>query len=201
MLNRLAMVDSITILHPFDKVIITERLIMRRLKETDDGDMFEYTSIAEVSKYLSWEPHTDISQATKYIKSIIDQYSVLNSYTWAIELKEIHKFIGIVRAFDISNNNKRLELSYILNPSYQGKGLAMEAIRAVIDFCFKELGLNRIQARCTPDNDASRKLIQRLGMIYEGTLRGFWVNKGIVTDAAIFGITKYDYLDSNRINK
>jgi [ribosomal protein S5]-alanine N-acetyltransferase len=187
------MVEAVINQNRFDKVLITNRLSLRRIKESDAGDMFEYTSNPEVSRFLSWEPHSEIAQTRSYIAKLIEDYSLNNCYAWAIELTEINKFIGIVRIFDVSFANKRGELSYILNPFFQGKGLVVEAIKAVIEFCFTKVELNRIQARCTPDNYSSERVTQKIGMRYEGTLKEFWVNKGVFADAKIFALTASDY--------
>lgn len=190
------MVELPNIQNPFDKKLNTTRLELRRIRESDDRDMFEYTSNPSISKFLSWSPHTEIAQTQRYISSLLEEYSSIHSYAWALELKELNKFIGIVRIFDISFGNKRGELSYILNPSFQGKGLITEAIKSVLKFCFKEIGLNRIQAKCTSDNYASEKVIRNVGMSFEGTLKEFWINKGIRTDAKSYALTYSDYISS-----
>jgi [ribosomal protein S5]-alanine N-acetyltransferase len=187
------MVKTVNSQNPFNINLRTKRLNLRRVKESDDRDMFEYTSNPDVSRFLSWDPHIQITQTQEYIARLIEDYNLNNCYAWAIELSEIGKFIGIVRIFDVSFANKRGELSYILNPVFQGKGLIVEAIKVVIEFCFIEVDLNRIQARCTPDNYSSERVIQKVGMAYEGTLREFWVNKGVFADAKIFALTATDY--------
>jgi ribosomal-protein-alanine N-acetyltransferase len=180
--------------NPFDVHLRTARLLLRRVKESDDKDMFEYTGNHDVTKFLSWNPHTDIAQTKEYIDHLILEYDMLDRYAWAIEKCDSSKFIGIVRIFDLSFANKRVELSYILNPAFQGKGIALVAIRAVIEFCFDKVGLNRIQAKCTPDNFPSERVIQRLGMSYEGTLKEFWINKGISADAKLYALLAANYV-------
>lgn len=172
----------------FDKEITTDRLILRRLHPKDAYDMFEYTSIEEVTRHLSWHPHTDINQAVSYIKTITHEYeNSINCFTWGIVIKSEEKLIGSIRAFDASFHNKRIELSYILNPVFQGRGYITEALLSVIDFC-KKSGFNRIQAKCTLKNLASEKVMLKLGMQYEGTMKGYWINKGIIRDAKSFAL-------------
>ena len=67
--------------------------------------------------------------------------------------------------------NKRVEIGYIIDPAHQRKGIATEAVSAMLDFCFGELGLHRVQAFTHPDNTASRKLVEKLGFRHEGLLR------------------------------
>ena len=177
----------------FDVRLETNRLLLRKLIESDVSDMYEYTSNPQVSRYLSWNPHTDIKQTENYIKSVISEYDFANSYVWALDLKEVHKLIGVVRIFDVCYSNKRGEISYIMNPKFQGKGLMIEAIVTVVDFCFNKLKFNRIQARCTTDNLSSEHVMQKIGMKYEGTLKDYWINKGSPADAKFYALTAKNY--------
>ena len=72
--------------------------------------------------------------------------------------------------FDYSNNSA--EIGYVINPEFRGRGIAGEAARRVIRFGFDELGLNRIEAKYMDGNVASRKVMEKIGMKYEGTMRG-----------------------------
>ena len=168
----------------------TDRLLLRKLKMTDVHDMFEYTSRTEVTKYLSWNPHTNIEQTKNFIKNTLPEYEGNKSYPYAIELLDTHKFIGVLRAYDIDLGNKHCEISYILNPAYQNNGYMVEAINAFIKYGFNELGLIRIQAKCMIENESSEKLMKRLGLEFEGILQKCWIYKGTVYDAKLFAITK-----------
>lgn len=64
-----------------------------------------------------------------------------------------------------------MELAYAIAEEYWGKGLVAEAAQAVIDYCFKEFSLKRIQARCKTENKASARVMEKVGMAYEGTLK------------------------------
>ena len=64
-----------------------------------------------------------------------------------------------------------MELAYAIGEEYWGKGLVAEASSAVMDYCFKEFGLKRIQARCKLENEASRRVMEKVGMAFEGTLK------------------------------
>jgi len=176
--------------NPLNIMLSTERLILRKLKMDDAQDMFEYTGYAEVTKFLSWNEHKSIEQTKLFIKNTLTEYEGLKSYPYAIELKSTHKFIGVLRAYDIDYGNKHCEISYILNPNYQGQGLMVEAINAFVSHCFNELGFIRIQAKCMVDNESSQKLMKRVGMEFEGILKNNWIYKGKILDAKLFAITK-----------
>lgn len=173
------------------KSIQTERLLLRPITISDANDMFEYTSLDDSNKYLSWNAHTDIEQTINFIKEVELKYQTSKTeYSWGIELVTEKKLIGVVKLFEISHNNKRAEVSYILNPKFQGKGYVNEAINAVIDLAFSKLAFTRIQARCSNDNVASEKVMQKSGMNFEGLLKKYWILKGEYKDVVLYAITK-----------
>lgn len=174
--------------NPFNLTLITERLLLRKLSMNDVQDMFEYTSSSGVAKYLSWNEHRDIEQAQLFIKSSLMEYEGLKSYPYAIELKSTHKFIGVLRAYDIDYSNKHCEISYILNPAFQSLGYMEEAVNVFISHCFHKVGFNRIQAKCMLENESSQKLMKRVGMEFEGILKNYWIYKGKTVDAQLFAI-------------
>lgn len=171
--------------------IITERLILRPLTLEDTQDMFAYTSRPDATRFLSWHPHSHIEQTESFLKTVIATYGQVHTeFSWAIELKDKSKMIGVIKLFDINKNNKRAEVSYILNADYQGQGYLNEAIISVIDFAFKHMQLIRVQARCTTDNLASEKVMQKAGMLREGVLKKYWILKGETKDVVLYAITQ-----------
>jgi ribosomal-protein-alanine N-acetyltransferase len=90
----------------------------------------------------------------------------------------------------IDNENNVGELGYVLNPKLWGLGIAVEAGQAIIGFGFNELGLNRIEAKYIVGNTASRRVMEKLGMKYEGTMRSSMLIKGIYRDIGICSILK-----------
>lgn len=174
-----------------NNILFAERLKLRPLAIADAQDMFEYTSKDESTKYLSWNAHKNIKQTVAFLKEVESKYGHVHSeFSWAIELMKTGKMIGVVKLFEISSASKRAEVSYILNSDFQGKGYINEAIAAVIDFCFNEMEFIRVQARCSTDNLASEKVMQKAGMTFEGVLKKYWTLKGEVKDVALYAITK-----------
>jgi len=175
----------------FDKNIKTERLLLRKLTIQDSNDMFEFTSNENCITYLSWEAHKEKDQALKFIKNTLLEYeSRKTRFTWGIELISENKLIGVISIFDISYTNKRVEVSYILNPDYQSKGYMKETLNLLIHFIFNQTDFRRIQARCSEDNISSEKLMKSVSMQFEGKLREFWNIKGLFKDVLIYSIIK-----------
>ena len=97
-------------------------------------------------------------------------------------MNDTGKVIGTCGFTKIDPVNRMGEIGYVLNPQYHGKGLASEAAGAVMSFGFERLGLHRIEAKFMQGNDASRAVMERLGMRFEGFERdSVFVKGGYVT--------------------
>lgn len=181
-------------MNPFNKRIGTERLILRQLSLNDTDDMYEFTSSSLVTQHLEWKHHTEKSQPKKFIMTTINKYKTdQTSYTWGIELINEHKLIGVIRIYDFLKSYRRAEISYVLNPLFQGKGYMYEALNAVISYCFETLNLKRIQGKCSTQNIKSTRLMENVGMKREGIMRQFFIINGSVQDALLLSIIDQDY--------
>ncbi len=152
-------------------IIETERLILRDIRISDIDDMFEYASHDIITQYVLWDTHLSTNDTMVFINLTIKAYKKGNHFDWGIELKSNGKFIGTAGFPNMDIKNRNSELGFVVSQDYCGQGIATEAAKAVLGFGFKELKLHRIWARHFQDNKASKKVIQKLGMIYEGTMR------------------------------
>lgn len=146
-----------------DASIGTDRLVLRHLRMADAADMFEYASNPDVCQYLSWGPYTSIDQASSWIDAKLSKANPTD-VLFGVEERASGKLIGVVRAYNIDSPVDSAEVSYILNPAYQGKGYMTEAVRSVISLCFDTLGLSSVVAYCVEENTSSSGLMQRIGM-------------------------------------
>lgn len=151
----------------------TARLVLRPIALTDSNSIFEYAKNSNVSKFTLWEPHLTLEDSLDYIKNyILPYYAEGVPEPFGITLKEQpEKVIGTVGCFWTSKQSKAMELAYALSEQHWGKGLVAEAAQTVSDYCFKEFSLKRIQARCKTENIASARVMQKIGMSFEGTLK------------------------------
>ena len=166
----------------------TERLLLRRIKPADARDMFEYASRPDVTKYLLWSPHPDIEHTRQYIDYLQTRYDAGDFYDWALVLKNGGKMIGTCGFVNFDLQNNSAEIGYVLNPAYCGYGYATEAAAAVIQFGFLRLKLHRIQAKYMAGNLASRRVMEKLGMAEEGTLRDAYFVNGTYRTVTQFSI-------------
>jgi ribosomal-protein-alanine N-acetyltransferase len=172
----------------------TERLILRKLRLEDAKDLFEYASDPEITKYVTWEPHKSIEDSINLIKFTHERYEKREGIIWGIVYKENNKVIGTC---DISPVTKhfRAEIAYALSRDYWGKGLMTEAVKEVIRFGFEKMNLNRIQAMCIPENIDSYRVMEKVGMKYEGVIREYIYIKGKFQDLKLYSIVRREYFD------
>lgn len=167
----------------------TERLRLRKLKIEDADAMYTYASNDDVTKYVLWDSHTSLEQTKQFIQFMIDKYDQGN-YAWAVTLKDSDAFIGTIDYVMLNESERIGEIGYALSHLYWGKGYMSEAAKAILHFGFTELQLERIQARCFAENVGSERVMQKAGMVYEGTMRKAKLCKGTYYDLKIYSILR-----------
>ena len=154
---------------PFDQNVVleTKRLIIRYMNENDTHAIFlNINSDKEVLKYFVdryVEKEEDMT-LDKVIKFCLDN----QRYFFAIELKETHEVIGMILqcsgASEVFNTS---EIGYAIGKKYWNQGYATEALKVMIDFIFS-IGVNKVVVSHIVGNDASKRVIEKCGLIYEG---------------------------------
>jgi [ribosomal protein S5]-alanine N-acetyltransferase len=167
--------------------IETERLILRKITLDDAEDMYLYASNEEVTRYVTWNTHSSLSDTIEFINTFLTQYDA----PWGIELKENGKFIGTVHFVWWQPEHNSAEIGYVLSKEYWGKGLITEAAMAIISFGFESMNLVRIQARCFLENKGSERVMEKLGMSFEGISRKVMYVKGEHKDLKVYSILKF----------
>ena len=146
----------------------TERLILRRYKKEDLQDLFECLSDKDVVEYEPYKTMT-FDEAKENLEWRIGTEEMI-----AVELKSSHKMIGNV--YLGKRDFEALEIGYVFNRNYWGKGYAVESCKALIQQAFSN-GIHRIYAECDPLNENSWKLLESLGLRREAHFRKnvyFW---------------------------
>jgi [ribosomal protein S5]-alanine N-acetyltransferase len=147
--------------------ISTPRLRLRALRSDDSFAVHAYAFDPDVARYLPWRP-LGTGGFAKGLINVMTQPDFLN---WAITAPPGDLAIGMVFLHSFSSQHRKAEIAFSLAKSHWRQGLATEAARAVLRFAFRELGLNRVEALCMPENEASMGVIEKLGMKCEGTMR------------------------------
>ena len=154
----------------------TPRLILRRLTLADAEPMYRnWASDPGVTKFLTWPTHSSV-EVTKQI----------------LVVKDENALIGTITAVKTDDEIKAAEIGYCVGRNWWHKGYTSEALGAVIDFLFDEVGLNRIAARHDVNNPNSGGVMKKCGMQFEGIMREGAKNNGGLCDIANYAILKKD---------
>ena len=176
--------------------IETERLILRRFRYTDDDVMLKYwISDPKIqSLYLYSEPVYRTKQEVKeLLDKYIHSYEKNDFYRWAIILKKADECIGQIAYFLVDNNNHFAEIEYCIGSLFQRKGFATEATKAVIQYGFDKINLHKVQICHKSINLPSRKVIEKCGLTYEGTLRDFFYQDGKYIDRLYYSMLRDEF--------
>jgi RimJ/RimL family protein N-acetyltransferase len=196
-----------------DLVIDTTRLRLRPVAQADAPALFAIFSDPVVMRYWSTPPWTAPTQAEEMVRRESAGAAAGSSVRLAVlvpagaedgagagagagtgvaQAGPPEELIGTVSLFALDLGNRRAEIGYALHRSAWGHGYAAEAVTGVVDHAFGELGLNRLEADIDPRNEASARLLERLGFRREGLLRERWIVAGEVSDSALYGLLRSD---------
>lgn len=148
------------------------RLYLREFAKDDWPAVHKYASQEQVSRNQTWGPNT-IEETMEFIKEVLadSRKKPRTRYIFAIVLKDQDELIGAVEINIRSVVNQSGEIGYIINPDHWGRGIAPEAAALLIEYGFSRLKLHRIYATCAPDNKGSQRVLEKLGMSFEGRMR------------------------------
>ena len=168
--------------------IATDRLVLRRFSGDDAEVLAAYRSDPDVARFQSWAAPYGVDAARK----LIDAQSLLDGPTrgeWIqIAIERDAELVGDV-AVELSADGRTATIGYTIAPPHQGRGLATEAVGAVVNRLFDELAVDRVQASLDPRNDASARVVARLGFVHEGTAVASVLHQGEWTDDARYALT------------
>ena len=174
--------------------IETENLLLRPFKYSDADTMLQYWIADENIQTMYSEPvyktHDEvISLLNKYISS----YERDDYYRWAVIDKEGHGCIGQISFFLVDSRNHFAEIEYCIGSAFQRRGFATEATKALIQFGFDRIGLHKIQICTKVINVPSKKVIEKCGFTYEGTLRDYFYHNERYTGRMYYSMLRDEY--------
>ena len=169
----------------------TDRLILRKFVIEDAEAMYKnWASDEEVTKYMTWAAHLNVDVSRSVIMDWVDSYSDEN-YLWAIVPKDNgDEPIGSIAVVDMKEEVSMAHIGYCIGKAWWHKGFMSEALKAVMDFLFDVVDVQRIESRHDPRNPNSGKVMKKCGMKYEGTLRCSDKNNQGICDACYYGLLK-----------
>ena len=150
--------------------LYTERLVLRQMTMNDAPQILVLRSDERILRYLIISKCLNEEEAMQFIDKINKSVSRSESYYWGIAQKnEEGKLIGTICIWNISEENSRAEIGFVLHPDWQGTGLMNEAVKTVLDFVFDKLRIHSIEAEVHPGNLASKKLLKKQGFVKDAS--------------------------------
>lgn len=168
------------------------RVRLRAVREADEPDLLAVFGDAGHLRYWSHGPLADAAAARRYREAIEAGTRERTFFQWGVTEPPSDRVVGTVTLADWHRENRRAEVGFILRPDRVGRGLASDAVGAVLRFAVAEMGLHRVEADVDPDNAGSIRLLERLGFVYEGRLRERWFTFGTWKDSLFYGLLAAD---------
>ena len=129
--------------HPIE----TERLLLRQLQMEDVYEYYERLfGDGDVARYMCFEPHQDISESLESLQQKLDRYEEGNFYCWGVSPKGEEGLMGLVELTDLEESRDSCSFLCMLDCSYWNQGYGTEVMKAVFNFAFEELEVQRIAA-------------------------------------------------------
>ncbi len=175
--------------HKGTRPLETPRLLLRPFRESDAGAMFRnWASDPEVTRYLTWPAHRTQEDSRRIARLWQEQSDDPRVYQWAVVLKSIGEPIGGLSVVRMNENVSAMELGWCIGRRWWGQGLMPEAARAVADYLFGQVGVLRLAACHDSENGKSGRVMQKLGMVREGTLRRHGRNNRGIVDEVVYSV-------------
>lgn len=174
-------------IHKGTKVLESDRLILRRIKESDAEEIYNGFVNQEEFLYYTNKKKITLEEEKKSLIGIDEKYKKDNYYNWVITLKEDNKIIGAIN-LRLEDINETVEFNYAIDNRYTNKGYMTEALNLVKDYCLKELKINRFQGGCVIENLKSKRVMEKCGMTLEGTIRNYIILSDGYHDMYMFSI-------------
>jgi ribosomal-protein-serine acetyltransferase len=158
--------------YPSPEIIVSDNLTIKLLRQESAGIVFEAIDLYRL-QLRTWLPFVDntrkVEDTEAFINSVLSASGQKRDVIYEIWYDNL--FAGIIAIKEIDEWNKRAELGYWLIPTFEGQGIMTACCKAIINFSFTKLGLNRIQIKAGLGNAHSSRIPERLGFKLEGIER------------------------------
>ena len=175
--------------------LATDRLRLRPLTAADTEAVLAVFSDLVVTRYLDRLPMTTLADAVAGIERAAQEFEDGRALRLGIVFPDDDRVIGTVSLLHIDWASRRAEVGYGLAQAYWHRGLAAEAVTAILDYGFNTLGFHRIEAELDPRNQASADLLLRHGFVREGLLRDRCIVGDEISDSLIMGLLQREWRD------
>lgn len=177
----------------------TNRLVLRELKIVDLLFTHHLNALPEIDRFnTSGIPANEDVSNLQLIQWISHQVEIpRTSYILGIELATSNELIGLIALVFGKPNYNTAEVWYKTLPNYWNKGYTTEAMQQLLKFGFAELKLHRIEAGCAVENNASIRVLEKVGLQREGRKRKILPIRNEWKDNFFYAILEEDYFQAN----
>lgn len=176
-----------------DTAIQSARLVLRLVRDEDLPQLLEMNADDSVTRYLPYESWRGMDDARAWMGRAQARLAAGEAWQFVIALRGSGQLVGSFLLFHFDIPNGRAEIGYLLGRAHWGAGYMQEAAAAMVDYAFGTAGLRRLEAEIDPRNEASARLLERVGFVKEGHLRERWATKGEVSDSGLYGLLRSDW--------
>jgi len=169
-----------------------DRLLFRKILLSDAKDILLIRSNDDVMRYMDVDRFESISDAEKLINSVEEAYKKQEGITWAIIEKHSNNFIGYFGFWRMIPEHCRAEIGYTLKGEYWGKGYMYETINRMVKFGFENMKLHSIEANVNPENENSKKVLEKIGFKKEAYFRENYLFNNRFLDSIIYSLLEKD---------
>lgn len=183
--------------------LTTDRLVIRRFVPADADALAAYRSDPEVARYQSWTPPYPLERATGFIEWLGEHHPDEPGewYQLAIATRERpDELIGDLAFSPDADDPETARIGFTLRREAQGRGYALEAVRALLAYLFERRGKHRVAADCDPRNAASSALLERAGFRREGELvEAYLEEDGTRSNSLLYGLLAREWRAQNEV--
>jgi [ribosomal protein S5]-alanine N-acetyltransferase len=171
-----------------------KRIILRELQDSDWQGIHDYASQEQACRFQPWGPNTE-EETKSFVQEALEdaKRNPRTRFFFVIQDSQNHELLGAVELNIRDLHNQAGDIGYIINPKSWGKGFATEAAELVIQYGFEVLKLHRIFATCNPGNNGSARVLEKLGMTKEGTMRHHLKMKDGWRDSHLYSILENEW--------
>jgi ribosomal-protein-alanine N-acetyltransferase len=171
----------------------TNRLMIKPAVMADAQVVYEqYASDSDVAKYMTWSPHTDVSETVAFLRRCEQAWADGSAFPWTLWTKDEGHFVGVL---EMRIRPPVADVGYALSRRWWRHGLMTEALRSLVEWALAQPEIYRVWATCDIENLASSRVLERAGMTREGILRRWLVHPNVSDtprDCYCYSIVKED---------
>ncbi len=177
-----------------NSLIVNDQIHLEKIKFTHAFQVFQAIdqNRAFLSPWLPFVEQTLTQENTEtFIQSVLAESALGREDVFVVWYRD--RFAGLISLRDTDRINLKTEIGYWLTESMQGKGIMTRAVKALTEFVFTSMGLNRVQIRCGLGNEKSEAIPKRLGFHFEGVERAGEKHRTCFIDLNVYSLLKSDW--------